>query len=201
MPSNNSRQQILDAAYQLFIANGYQATGTKDIAREAEVNKAMIHYYFDTKENLFREVCRKAISETFVEADALLAEPTSLFDKLRGYIDRIYDTVRSKSDLHRFLISELNLNNRLISELFLEATDSDLSAFKEQVERAADKYEIARVDYRVLLMNIHALCVYPFMMQQWYFADERLPETYKGDEGASRHKQMIADVIFTWLTN
>ena len=48
--------KILQVAEELFMANGYDATSTTDIAKKAGCNQALIHYYFRTKENLFQQI-------------------------------------------------------------------------------------------------------------------------------------------------
>ena len=51
---------ILEAARRQFVQNGYAATRTEEIAQEAGVTKAMVHYYFRTKEKLFDEIVRQS---------------------------------------------------------------------------------------------------------------------------------------------
>lgn len=48
--------RIAAAAFSLFAEKGFNATGIREIAERAEVNPAMIHYYFVTKEQLYRYV-------------------------------------------------------------------------------------------------------------------------------------------------
>ncbi|MCH8277638.1 MAG: helix-turn-helix transcriptional regulator, partial [Proteobacteria bacterium] len=47
---------ILAAAEKIFALNGFKGTTTGDIAREAGLPKANVHYYFKTKSDLYREV-------------------------------------------------------------------------------------------------------------------------------------------------
>ncbi len=50
MEYNEKQLQILEVAEKLFAANGFDGTSIRDIASEAEVNIAMISYYFGSKE-------------------------------------------------------------------------------------------------------------------------------------------------------
>jgi len=51
----DTRQRILNAAEQLFADKGYDACTLRDVAQKAKVNQGMIHYFFKSKETLFRE--------------------------------------------------------------------------------------------------------------------------------------------------
>ena len=52
------KQQLVDAAAELFAANGYAATRIQDICRRAGVAKGLFYWYFPTKEELFAELVR-----------------------------------------------------------------------------------------------------------------------------------------------
>ena len=50
------REKILDAATRLFAEKGYHGTSMKEVAKLAGVNKALLFYYFNSKENMHREL-------------------------------------------------------------------------------------------------------------------------------------------------
>jgi len=55
------RRRILDAAASVFAERGFSAAGVEEIARRAEVNKAMLYYHVGDKATLFREVVLEVI--------------------------------------------------------------------------------------------------------------------------------------------
>ncbi len=59
----DGKAKILDAAVRLFSEKGFDATSVDEIARLAEVNKAMIYYYFSSKEELLSSIIRKSVNE------------------------------------------------------------------------------------------------------------------------------------------
>jgi len=61
MTDQDSRQLIIDAATVEFAAHGKSRARIDRIARAAEVNKAMLYYYFRSKDNLYREVLRNML--------------------------------------------------------------------------------------------------------------------------------------------
>ena len=57
--SEEMENKILEAAQELFLEKGYMATSTVDIAKKVGCNQALVHYYFRTKQNLFKQIYLK----------------------------------------------------------------------------------------------------------------------------------------------
>src|SRR5579872_5163946 len=53
VPAESTEEKIMQAAKKLFTQNGFAATRTRDIAKEAGINLALLNYYFRSKEKLF----------------------------------------------------------------------------------------------------------------------------------------------------
>jgi len=194
---NETPRRILTAAQHLFLKKGKNGVGTKDIASEAGVNKAMIHYYFETKENLYKQVCSSVVEECFLNANEILEEEIELFDKLRKYINRLVESVENNREIHRFLISEFKAGEEIISALVYEKFKAELSSFKKQLKQAADNYKIARIQADQLLLYIHALVLYPFAMEGLYPSKTNSAKTNSAQDRAST----AYDIILSWLTN
>ena len=61
-----TEEQILVAARKVFIEKGFEGTRMQEIANEAGINKALLHYYFRTKEKLFEQIFTKPIFFHFI---------------------------------------------------------------------------------------------------------------------------------------
>src|SRR5215831_13052424 len=59
----DSKERILTAAEEVFAKKGFAGARTQEIAELAGVNKAMIYYYFESKEKLLREVLQRILFE------------------------------------------------------------------------------------------------------------------------------------------
>ncbi len=80
------REKILNAATELFAMSGYHGTSMKDIARLAGVNKALLFYYFNSKENLHHEII-KSIPESLMKCiDEEMRGINDSFGQLRAVI-------------------------------------------------------------------------------------------------------------------
>ena len=76
---------ILEAAEKIFAMNGFKGAATADIAREAGIPKANLHYYFKTKSNLYREVLKSVLDDWMAAASTfdIYHEPE---EALRTYV-------------------------------------------------------------------------------------------------------------------
>ncbi|MCX8028574.1 MAG: TetR/AcrR family transcriptional regulator [Brevinematales bacterium] len=57
------KDKIMNCAISLFSTKGFDATSVDEIAKESGVNKAMIYYYFSSKEGLLNSIIRKGVNE------------------------------------------------------------------------------------------------------------------------------------------
>src|SRR5215216_871205 len=82
----DTEQRILDAAHAVFLRNGTAGARTQEIAAEAGVNSALLHYYFRSKERLAEAVFRRAAGELFPVVAGVLASELPLEEKIRKVI-------------------------------------------------------------------------------------------------------------------
>ena len=104
---NEKQQQIMAIALELFANNGYDKTSIRDIAREAEVNLAMISYYFGSKDKLLEAIftnhfqtIRAIFKQILHEAD------NSAIDKIGKIIDMFIDLMAEKQPFQRLMQRE-----------------------------------------------------------------------------------------------
>jgi len=88
-----TEQRILDAAEHVFARAGYAGARTKEIADAAGVTKAMIHYYFDSKEQLFRAVLDRILFELIKLVQEVTSLETSRAARLDSFIRGFFDYV------------------------------------------------------------------------------------------------------------
>ena len=101
---SNTEIKIKDAAKSLFLKKGYSATTTRDIARESDINLAMLNYYFRSKRRLFEIIMFETLYEFLSKmVEVYNDEKTSLEQKLKlcseKYIDCLLYTSPSPRDV------------------------------------------------------------------------------------------------------
>lgn len=197
----STREQILNAASDIFMQKGINGAATQEITDRAGVNKAMLYYYFDSKEKLFVEVFRKAVRESGLKTVDLLETDLPLFDKIREFIDTFIDRLLERPLIISFVMNELNRYPELLAQVFMEEIGFKSVKLDEQLNEAADSYEIARVDSRHLLANLITLCLGPLVNKQFYteMLDLKEDNTYK--HFLNERKGIIYDTTISWLTS
>src|SRR5687767_15639661 len=86
-----TREKILDAAHAVFVRRGTAGARTQEIADEAGVNKALLHYYFRTKERLAEAVFERAARQLFPPLLSTLTSDLSIEEKVERVIQHYID--------------------------------------------------------------------------------------------------------------
>jgi len=180
----STEQRILDAAHTVFIAHGTAGARMQDIAEEAGVNQALLHYYFRNKERLSAAVFRRAASELFPPVIRLLASDAGLEDKVERVVDLYLRQLLQAPYLPGYIISELTHRPGRVRELITALTGKTaedtsspvLAALRRQLDerqRAGTLQPIAAEDFMVNLMS---LCVFPFAARPMLMAMFRMDQ-------------------------
>ena len=103
---SNTQDKILEAAREIFFKQGYAGGKMQDIADAAGINKALLHYYFRTKEKLFEVIFLEAFSKFVPKLHLLFETEGPFLEKIENFI-RIYITfLSSHSAIPLFVINE-----------------------------------------------------------------------------------------------
>ena len=125
----NTEGAIMAAAEELFLERGYLLATTTEIARRAGVTHAMLHYYFQTKEQIFFKVLDKNLHELFASIrNAMSTEAVSFWDNLKGGVTRLLEFL----DQHRQLVSflyDVALRTPELLKRYQESTMNLISGF------------------------------------------------------------------------
>jgi AcrR family transcriptional regulator len=154
--SINTKEKILDAAYQLFCKRGYYQTTTNDIAKEAEVSIGSLYAYFKDKDTIFMEILER-YSKDFAKIHKDLSEDLEIsrlswHDWLKLLIDRLIEMHEMTSELNQ----EINI---------LCYTKPEVKAHVEQQRNASRQLAMNRLlqgreDLRVTDIEAAAIIAY-----------------------------------------
>src|SRR5262249_5527297 len=104
----DTEQRILDAAHAVFVRKGTAGARMQDIAAEAGVNQALLHYYFRSKDRLSEAVFRRAASELFPQAIEVLASDRPIDEKVDRIVSLELDRLSRTPYLPGYILSELH---------------------------------------------------------------------------------------------
>ena len=161
--SESTEQRIFDAAHELFTQKGLDGAKMQDIADRAGINKALLHYYYRSKEKLYEAVTKVVLSKAMPSMRLVLEGELPLFEKIDRFVDTYVGVIRKNPFIPLFIISEINKHPERFSQNVLPADLPKPHVFFKQIQDAAEKGEIRSVDPRHLVMNMISLCVFPFI--------------------------------------
>ena len=91
--SADSRASILEAAGRIFAEQGLSGARTDAIAAEAGVNKALLYYYFKSKENIYRAVLEEQLTGFHLKALQILSQDGPVASILLQYVGNHFDFI------------------------------------------------------------------------------------------------------------
>jgi TetR/AcrR family transcriptional regulator len=158
-----TEEKILDAAKKIFLAKGLDGARMQDIADEAGINKAMLHYYFRSKDKLFEQIFTEVAGHFLPKIIAILEAEKTVFEKIemfcREYIGQVIETPY----VPIFILNEINKQPEVFLKKVLNIRKPPVEAFLKQLEREAKQGIIKRTDPLQLFLNVLSLCVFPFV--------------------------------------
>jgi TetR/AcrR family transcriptional regulator len=169
-PSSNTEALIKEAARRVFTTKGLAATRTEDIAAEAGVNKALVNYYYRSKDRLFEAVFYEEMLELTDNMNAVLSDSDlSIFDKIRQLIDGDFAVLLKNPGLPLFIMNEIARNPCLIDPAGAKVKNSEqvFEKFKHLIETEIEKGTIKPIEPKMLWMNLISLVMMPFIAKSW----------------------------------
>jgi TetR/AcrR family transcriptional regulator len=158
-----TEEKILAAARKVFIRDGMSGARMQDIADEAGINKALLHYYFRNKEKLFETIFKEATTEFLPRMNAIFQSDVPLFEKIETFCSEYIAQVSKNPFIPLFLLSEMNKQ----PEQFLKKTwggqKPRIDVLAAQIQEEVNKGNIKPVHPLHLIMNMFGMCVFPFL--------------------------------------
>lgn len=155
MEKIDKKANILEAAEKLFAELGYEATSTRNIAKEAGANMAMINYYFGSKEGVFMEIMSKRIADFADQLNSIRQDKLSGMEKLLKVIEGYATRILSNHGLHKMMHRELSLPHR--PEMFFKIKNSmaeNLTVIEKIIKEGIADGSFRPVDVRMLIATI-----------------------------------------------
>jgi TetR/AcrR family transcriptional regulator len=166
----DAEQQILEAARTVFLRRGTAGARMQEIAREAGVNQALLHYYFRSKERLSAAVFQQVASRLFPALVQTLGADISLDEKIDALVAVYIDHLSQNPFVPGYLISELHHHPERVQQLLAAAIGADplavmpalLKKLEKQIDERIRAGTMRRIQPQQLVINIVSLCIFPF---------------------------------------
>ena len=183
-PNPSAEERILDAAHRVFLRRGSAGARTQEIADEAGVNKALLHYYFRTKERLAAAVFRRAASRLLPPVIATLGSDDDLETKVARVVEIELDVLLAHPYLPGYIIAELTHQPERVRQFVAALTGVSiddlaprvLGTLAEQIRERVRDGRMRPIATEQFLLNLLSLCVFPFAARPMVQAILRLDD-------------------------
>lgn len=195
-----TEEKIFDAATDVFVEKGMDGARMQDIATHAGINKALLHYYYRTKDQLFNAVFEMIARKILKKFAPVFDENLNLEEKIRFFYKEHIAFLQANPRLPGFLLNEVNRNPERIKKL-LKNVDFENIWLKlyEQHKDEFKGYNITKETMPQLMMSIAALSVFPFAARG--ILEAILEKTdHSFNEFMEERKMFAADFVIKAIT-
>ena len=162
--TNTTEENILAAAKRVFIRKGYAGARMQEVADEAGINKAMLHYYFRSKDKLFQVILAEATATVSGLLYRHLGSDAPLFDKLEELTREYVQLLIDNPHLPLFVMNELSQNRgEFIRSALDERKAAGMLKFFQQVAEEAQAGTIRPVAPLHLVFHLMGMIIFPFI--------------------------------------
>ena len=173
MNDQHMETRIREVAQELFFKQGYAATSTTKIAREVGCTQALVHYYYRTKENLFRQIFLEQVEAALNVVGRSLASEMSFDDFIRSAISMYFDALIQNPRLPYFVLEELANNperRKYLREHFVKKPSYVLlyMQLEGRVKAEQQAGRLAKVEPFDIMMSVASLTVFTFISLPMY---------------------------------
>jgi TetR/AcrR family transcriptional regulator len=160
--SKNTEVTILDSAREIFMQKGFEGARMQEIADHAGINKALLHYYYRSKEKLFAAVFNDLLNQIKPALLTFINEEIPLEVKIWKFVDGYVELIKRFPRMPLFIINEISVDpERIIRHLHFSSF-LDLNKLEKILADEQEKGKIIKVDVRHFIVNIIGLTVFPF---------------------------------------
>lgn len=194
--NKGAEERILAAASKVFTTRGMAGARMQDIANEAGINKALLHYYFRDKNKLFEVVFMKEAQKFFPKINAIFNSDDPVFEKIEKFVNEYIDEMLENPYLPWFVLNEVNRDpDQFMYKIWGRENLPKPAKFLEQIENEVKKGAIKKIQPLHLLMNLLSMTIFPFIAKPMMIRNMRLSELQFRQAMDQRRKEIPKFII------
>ena len=160
-----TEEKIFNAARIVFQQKGFAGARMQEIADEAGINKAMLHYCFKNKQLLFKAVFMNAFGQLAPQINTIFNSDETVFDKIKKFTHSYISFVIDNPYLPQFVIQEMNNNPEFVMSFLNHENRPNPKLLISQIEKEIAAGIIKPISPKQLLLDIFSMTVFPFAAQ------------------------------------
>jgi len=156
-------ERIYEAARDVFHERGFDGARMQEIANRAGINKALLHYYYRSKDLLFEKVYQAAAKKLIPNVVESLRGGDPLPLKVENFVSGYIDTLRANPYMPGFILHELNRNPVRLQKFLPKMVEQMLGPFLAELKHEINEGNLPQQDPRHFVVNMFSMCVFPFV--------------------------------------
>ncbi len=194
--NTSAEEKILAAAHKVFTTKGMNGARMQDIADEAGINKALLHYYFKDKDKLFETIFVVEAQRFFPKITMIFQSDAPLFEKIENFVSEYIDEMQENPYLPWFVINEMNRDpEKFMDKVWGKENLPKPARFLEQIEEEIKAGRIKRINPIHLLMNMISMTIFPFLGKPMFVRNLRLSDKQFNEIIEQRKKEIPKFII------
>src|SRR5688500_17839038 len=166
----DTEQRILEAARVVFVRRGTAGARMQEIAAEAGVNQALLHYYFRSKERLAEAVFRQVAGRVLPTVLGLFGSDLPIEAKVEQIVAAYIEAFSRSTFLPGYILSELHHHPERATQLFTSSAGGSpnqiattiLGRLRSQIDQGVKDGAMRPIAPEQFMVNLLSLCVFPF---------------------------------------
>ena len=170
-----TEKRILEAAGGVFARRGTAGARMDEIARDARVNQALLHYYFRSKQRLADEAFQMMAGRILHPLIESLGSDLSLEEKSRQVVALCLEAFSENPFLPGYLLSELHHHPARASQLLDRAIGAAgsgaphlMETMRREIDDAVAAGQMRRISPEQFIVTLVSLCVFPFAARSMF---------------------------------
>jgi AcrR family transcriptional regulator len=160
----DTSEKILAAARKTFLIKGMSGARMQDIADAAGINKALLHYYFSSKDKLFEVIFMEEAKKFFPKINMIFESELPLFEKIEKFTVEYIDEIQQNPYLPLFILNQINQDtDKFLGKLLGKENQPNPHNFLAQIEKEVKNGTIRPISPIQLLINLLSMCIFPFI--------------------------------------
>lgn len=160
---SGTEETILKSAETVFFQHGFDGARMQEIADRAGINKALVHYYYRSKERLFDAVFVSAIRRLLPPLAGVLNSDLTMEEKVAKFVDAYFSTVSANPSIPGFVILEMHRNPSVFRKIAGENGLIEPAMLQSQLDAGAAEGRYREMRAEQFVINLLAFCAFPFL--------------------------------------
>lgn len=197
-PQDNAQDRIMNAAREVFLRDGFKGARMQEIADLAGINKAMLHYYFRSKEKIFSAVFESVTRDFFAGMISSMAVDMPLEERLVQYSEKYIDFIKANPFVPAFIIHELNEGTDVVKKIFQNTMPKAVGALLGALDSSLKEFSPNTISARQLITNFISMAIFPIVAKPMLMINLGMGEE-EYDEFIEERKKVIPKFIMAAL--